>query len=27
MIDHNVGVSPVETFEVKAIDSDFFGGE
>lgn len=27
MIDHNVGVSTVETFEVKAIDSDFFGGD
>lgn len=27
MVDHNVGVSTVETFEIKSIDSDFFGGE
>ena len=27
MIDHNVGVGVVETFEVKAIDSDFFGDD
>lgn len=25
MIDHNVGVSVVESFEIKSIDSDFFG--
>lgn len=27
MVDHNVGVSTIEVFEIKAIDSDFFGGE
>lgn len=25
MIDHNVGVSPVTTYEVKRVDSDYFG--
>ncbi|MBF0633604.1 MAG: restriction endonuclease, partial [Nitrospinae bacterium] len=27
MIDHNVGVSTVETYEIKKIDSDFFSEE
>ncbi|HEX7643945.1 MAG TPA: restriction endonuclease [Burkholderiaceae bacterium] len=27
MVDHNVGVSPVSTFEIKRIDSDYFDGE
>lgn len=27
MVDHNVGVSPVSTFEIKRIDSDYFEGE
>lgn len=26
MIDHNVGVSPVEVYTIKKIDSDYFGG-
>ena len=24
MIDHNVGVSTVETYEIKRVDSDYF---
>lgn len=27
MVDHNVGVSPISTFEIKRIDSDYFDGE
>ena len=27
MIDYGVGVSTVETFEIKSLDSDFFSGE
>ena len=27
MIDHNIGVSPVRSYEVKKIDSDYFGEE
>ncbi|MCA9913311.1 MAG: restriction endonuclease [Anaerolineae bacterium] len=27
MIDHNIGVSPVEVYTIKKIDSDYFGGE
>lgn len=27
MVDHNVGVSPVSTFEIKRIDSDYFEGD
>ena len=27
MVDHNVGVTPVGTYEVKKVDSDYFEGE
>jgi len=27
MIDYGVGVSTVQTYEIKSIDSDFFSGE
>ena len=27
MIDHNVGVSPIRSFDLKRIDSDFFSEE
>jgi restriction system protein len=27
MIDHNVGVAPVRSFDLKRIDSDFFSEE
>lgn len=27
MVDHNVGVSPISSFEIKRVDSDYFEGE
>lgn len=27
MIDHGVGVTPVKTYQIKRVDSDYFGGE
>lgn len=27
MVDHNVGVTPVGTYELKKVDSDYFEGE